>query len=191
MRAKDPTVRAASMANRLGISRQRVCQVLKALGLPTRTTTPLYHRPEYQCWWNMIDRCTNPEHMSFEWYGGRGISVCDRWRASFLHFLADMGERPSLKHSIDRYPNNDGNYEPGNCRWATRKQQAENQRFSTKNMMPVEEATKIWLAPGTVDERLAEINADNRYEPYTRITAYRKLGRRKRSLSPSRAAQFP
>jgi hypothetical protein len=68
--------------------------------------------------------CENPKHMHFGRYGGRGISVCDRWRRSFADFVADMGPRPD-GHTLDRV-NNDGNYEPDNCRWATRKQQSNN-----------------------------------------------------------------
>jgi hypothetical protein len=64
---------------------------------------------------------------SYPQYGGRGITVCERWRSDFSAFLADMGERPSLDHSIDRL-DNDGNYEPGNCRWATRSEQQQNKR---------------------------------------------------------------
>ena len=76
----------------------------------------------------MISRCYNRDQPSFKDYGGRGISVCDRWRRSFTAFLKDVGERPSSEHSIDRFPNNDGNYEPGNVRWATRDQQNRNKR---------------------------------------------------------------
>jgi hypothetical protein len=84
----------------------------------------------YRSWKAMIQRCHNPNAQHYAYYGGRGITVCDRWRLSFADFLADMGERPSLLQSIDRYPDNDGGYEPGNCRWATRTQQQRNTRRS-------------------------------------------------------------
>ncbi len=84
-------------------------------------------KPEYKSWCSMKGRCCNQKNKAFKDYGGRGIKVCDRWLNSFENFLADMGERPTPKHSIDRI-NNDGNYEPSNCRWATRLQQGRNKR---------------------------------------------------------------
>ncbi len=78
-------------------------------------------------WYGMIQRCENPRSVHFARYGGRGIGVCRRWRDSYDAFLADMGRAPSPKHSIDRI-NNDGNYEPGNCRWATAQEQQRNRR---------------------------------------------------------------
>lgn len=81
----------------------------------------------------MLARCTNPDNPDWPNYGGRGITVCDRWRNSFEAFLADMGKKPTPKHSIDRWPDNNGNYEKSNCRWATDDQQARNQR-SNRNL---------------------------------------------------------
>jgi hypothetical protein len=79
--------------------------------------------PSYQVWRNMKCRCFTPSNTDFHRYGGRGITVCDRWM-DFEMFALDIGPRPSMAHTIDRI-NGDGNYEPGNCVWATRKQQSD------------------------------------------------------------------
>lgn len=83
--------------------------------------------PTYQAWRHMINRCENPNDEHFDHYGGRGIKVCDRWRSSFEAFFEDMRARPPDRYSLDRIDNDRG-YEPGNCRWATRKEQARNKR---------------------------------------------------------------
>lgn len=82
--------------------------------------------PLYQLWKGMRARCNNPGHSSYNRYGGRGIKVCERW-SEFSNFVSDMGRRPSQRHSVDRI-NGMGNYEPGNCRWATPKEQSRNSR---------------------------------------------------------------
>ena len=82
----------------------------------------------YTLWMNMRARCLDSSHPAYANYGGRGIKVCNRWQASFEDFREDVGQPPTPNHSLDRHPNNDGDYEPGNVRWATAAQQGANKR---------------------------------------------------------------
>lgn len=82
---------------------------------------------EWRCWAKMRERCNNPAASCYKNYGGRGISVCERWMNSYPMFFQDMGYAPSPKHTLDRI-NNDGNYEPSNCRWSNRYEQMRNTR---------------------------------------------------------------
>lgn len=106
----------------------------------------------------MIQRCRDLHCAAWPRYGGRGIKVCDRW-LRFAEFLADMGQRPPGT-SLDRYPDNDGNYEPSNCRWATRKQQANNKRnnhrltFRGETLSIAEWARNLGIPEGTIRNRL-------------------------------------
>ena len=114
---------------------------------------------EYRAWQKMRERCSNPHAAHYECYGGRGIMVCDRWQ-SFENFLADMGPKPSPKHSIDRIDNN-GNYEAGNCRWATNYEQSTNTRRTIlvevdgQKVCLKEAARRNGLNYGTVRDRIA------------------------------------
>lgn len=83
--------------------------------------------PEYAIWCTMKARCYNPNQKEHKYYGARGIKVCERWRTSFANFIQDMGRRPDPKLQLDR-ANNDGDYEPANCRWVTKSEQMKNRR---------------------------------------------------------------
>ena len=88
----------------------------------------------YSCWANIKSRCRNKKSISYKNYGAIGVKMCDRWYYSFDNFINDMGERPSMIHSVDRYPNKKGNYEPGNCRWATPDEQARNTKSNVSSI---------------------------------------------------------
>ena len=111
---------------RSGITKSCGCIVVEMMATK-QTIHGLSGRPEFRTWTGMITRCTNPREKSWPDYGGRGIKVCDRWLNDFAAFYADMGPKPSPGHSIER-DDTDGDYEPNNCRWATKVEQMRNTR---------------------------------------------------------------
>ena len=139
--------------------------------------------PEYHAWYSMIQRCTNPNNKSYRNYGMRGITVCDRWRHSFELFVADMNLRPSRFHSLDRIDNDKG-YFPGNCRWATDRQQRRNRQDNVvlthegKSRIVSDWAREIGLSEFTLRKRIrmgwkTEDVLDPRKRHNTSRTGYR------------------
>jgi hypothetical protein len=116
--------------------------------------------PEYRTWGAMLQRCHNPNSDRYADWGGRGVKVCDRWRESFEAFYADVGPRPSPRHSLDRFPDKNGNYEPGNVRWATPREQQQNMRsnrlveFRGETLCLSEWARRFGMKRGTLRRRL-------------------------------------
>lgn len=115
--------------------------------------------PEYTAWCNIKVRCYGAADHTVKHYRDRGITMCERWRVNFAAFLEHIGPRPSSRHTIDRI-NNDGNYEPGNVRWATRAEQARNKRstrnitFRGETLCLADWARRIGVSPGTLRHRL-------------------------------------
>ena len=145
----------------LRTGRQQSCGCLKS-----ETAATLHRKhgltasPEARIWSTMKQRCMNPNNASFSEYGGRGIRVCDRWADSFESFLADMGPRPSPRHSIDRIKNDKG-YEPANCRWATRSEQNSNTR---RNVFVFDGAETVTLTEWARRRGVHVMTAWHRYQ---------------------------
>ena len=153
------TVLASGAALRTG--RQQSCGCFRTDKLRAKNSTHgKCDSTEYWIWCGMKDRCNNKNHIGYQNYGGRGIKVCDEWLHSFETFLKDMGPRPSKDHSLDRYPNSDGNYEPSNCRWATGIEQHSNTRKNvvvmdgSESITVMEWARRHGVSPQTVYGRI-------------------------------------
>ena len=135
--------------------------------------------PEHRTWMNMMIRCTYRNRKDSHLYSRRGIKVCPRWK-KFENFLADMGAKPSEFHTIDRWPDNNGNYEPGNCRWATKKEQSRNCRHNRVVTANGQALTLVeWSElTGIKRERIAD--RLNRGWPPEAAVGVQKISRRER-----------
>ncbi len=131
------------------------------MGCRGPTSHGLSYTPEYRAWQQMRLRCLDPKHKAYPSYGGRGITVCQRWLESPQAFLDDMGPKPSPLHELDREDNN-GNYEPGNCRWVTRSVNDRNRRssrfleFRGESRTVAEWCELLGLSPSVVGHRLQD-----------------------------------
>jgi hypothetical protein len=148
-------------SNNLTTGNTNSCGCVHREELTRRNTTHGRNRsPEHTAWLRLLGRCFNPNNKCYNRYGGRGITVCDRWRSSFANFLSDMGPKPAgHRISVERL-NNDGNYEPGNCVWATQAQQTRNTcrthniTFGDRTMCLTDWATERGLSEHTIRWRL-------------------------------------
>ena len=150
-------VRAAEL--RGGSTRSCGCLMRDVCSAKARTHGESKCAPEYKSWSSIKARCYRSNHVYFKHYGGRGILMCDRWRDSYEAFLEDMGRKPSPKHSVDRI-DNDGNYEPGNCKWSTMKEQSRNTRHNSlltikgRTMSAIEWAEEVGINYNTLQRRV-------------------------------------
>jgi len=146
-----------------------------------------FPRHEYNVWYSMVSRCCDRRNACFARYGGRGIRVCDRWRHDFMAFLSDMGPRPSAAYSLDRL-DNDGDYAPENCRWATRYQQQHNKE-RMRNAVGVKRHGRWWRSQIRMGGRPVTLGSFEAFAEARRV--YRQAALRNRIVAELSAAWAP
>lgn len=159
--------------NSIRTGNAKSCGCLRTDTLRAKAGPRQKNKPEYSTWARMKSRCHNTRSPDYPDYGGRGITVCDRWANSFHNFLDDMGKRPSGSHSIDRIDNNKG-YSPENCRWATNAQQSRNKRnnifisFGGRTMILQDWANELGIHWVTLHERIQKKPLEIALQPLKR-----------------------
>ncbi len=150
---KDHTVGARELRNR----QTQSCGCLhREIVIDRLTTHGMSHLPEHSVWGDMLGRCHTSTHASYCHYGGRGITVCDRWKNSFIAFFKDMGYKPFPKAQIDRIDNN-GNYEPGNCRWVLQAVNCRNSSYAKLSMQKAKAIRALYKAGGILQREIGLI----------------------------------
>jgi hypothetical protein len=138
--------------------------------MTTRNSAKAEYPKEYRAWNNMRSRCRNPNVPCYPSYGGRGVKVCERWD-SFANFFADMGAAPSPAHTVDRI-DGDGDYEPGNCRWATRAEQSNNLRSNILvEINGIKRTVAVWARHYGVKLDAAYHRIASGWEPHIAVSA--------------------
>lgn len=166
--------RVASWCLRKGLTKSCGCYAVEQHHKTKYKDNTIYKSREYAAWSNMKTRCYNPNASRFFNHGGRGIKVCDRWLNSFENFIKDMGYAPTCKHTLDRYPNNDGNYEKSNCRWATHKEQCGNRRTNKiiehdgMSMNLCDWAVKLKINPQSLTDYIKRNGVEKAIPHYTK-----------------------
>jgi hypothetical protein len=172
------------IGEQLTTGRTRSCGCLNSELTAARNRSNATHgmtrSPEYNSWRGIVDRCCNSQSRDYKHWGAKGVGICDEWRNSFEAFLAYVGPRPSPRHSIDRFPDNNGNYEPGNVRWATPVEQIRNRRnarvfeFRGKRMTIQEIADAVGVSYKLIHDRIFQLGWSIERAATQRAREYRR-----------------
>lgn len=161
---------------RMGVTKSCGC-LIKEIQTQRCATHGLSKSKGYSSWIGMKQRCYNVNNTHYKYYGGRGVTVCDRWLGEdgFINFINDIGEKPFRSASVDRYPNKNGNYEPTNVRWASKKQQVDNRsnnvciEYNGQIMTRTDWARKLGITQSALKLFLNKSTMKEAFEKYKKI----------------------